>query len=93
MWGRTEGLPLDNGKALLTAKVSGWCSADSRPHKVPVRPPTFLRESVRRVGVFLHEGIPVMLRKELLLSYAELTQIIAALSSLRLGFGLRKCWQ
>src|ERR1035437_6521440 len=44
MWGRTEGLTLDNGKALLTAKVSGWCSADSRPHKVPVRPPNLPSE-------------------------------------------------
>src|ERR1035437_4569986 len=49
MWDRTEGLPLDNGKALLIAKVSDWCSADTRPHKVPVPPPN-LPSEIRSEG-------------------------------------------
>lgn len=50
-------------------------------------------ESVRRVDAFHREGISAVIRYELLQRHAELTQIIAALSLLRFGFGLRKRWQ
>ncbi len=58
MWGRPAGLPLDNGRARLTGKVSGRCSTDTRPHTVPGQPPQPSLESARRIKLALSPPPP-----------------------------------